>query len=87
MSFSNYKNIGVVAKEYKIKCLSSSFIVEVDFPVGQAFREELNLLFSEGVVNNSEAAICENLIYPIEGSLESLSSEVYFVEPRNFALR
>ena len=79
MSFSNYKSIGIVAKEYKIKCLSNSFVVEVNFPVGESFREELKLLFSEGVVNNSEAAICENLIYPV-------LKEVWKVYRRKFIL-
>jgi hypothetical protein len=37
------------------------------------------LLFSEGVVNNSEAAICENLIYPV-------LKEVWKVYRRKFIL-
>lgn len=40
-------------------------MLEVDFPVKESFREELDLLFTDGVVDNSEDAICENLIYPI----------------------
>ncbi|MCC5659103.1 hypothetical protein LC608_19405 [Nostoc sp. XA010] len=39
--------------------------MEVDFPVKQSFQEELDLLFTDGVIDNSEDAICENIIYPV----------------------
>ncbi len=65
MPFSLYKSIGAVAKEFQIRYISANFITEIDFPISEAFREELNLLLNEGVVSNSEAAICENLIYPV----------------------
>ncbi len=65
MSFSSYKNIATVAKEFQIRYVLSDFMNEVEFAVPQTFREELELLFTDGVVNNSEDAICENLIYPV----------------------
>lgn len=65
MSFSNYKSIGAVAKEFKIKYTIGDFISEVEFPVSPHFKEELDLLFIDGVIDNSEDAICENLIYPV----------------------
>ncbi|NES05457.1 MAG: hypothetical protein F6K22_23160 [Okeania sp. SIO2F4] len=65
MPFSNYKNIGAVAKEYQIKCISANFINELEFPAPQHFREELEFLLSHGTIYGSEYAICENLIYPI----------------------
>lgn len=65
MSFSNYKNIGVVAKEFQIKYVLADFITQVEFSVPNTFKEELELLFTDGVVDNSESAICENLIYPV----------------------
>ncbi len=65
MPFSIYKNIGTVAKEFQVKYIKKNFILELEFPIPAGFKEELDLLLSEGVVNNSEAAICENLIYPI----------------------
>ena len=35
------------------------------FEVSDYFRSDLRLMMEEGVVDNSEYAICENLIYPI----------------------
>ena len=65
MPFSRYRSIGAVAKEFQIKYLAADFVTPVQFTVPDAFREELNLLFTDGVVDNSENAICENLIYPV----------------------
>ncbi len=65
MSFSNYKNIAIVAKEFQIKYILADFIQELKFPVKPTFQEELEILFNDGVIDNSEAAICENLIYPV----------------------
>jgi len=33
--------------------------------ISDYFQEELEILFADGVVDNSEDAICENLIYPV----------------------
>lgn len=65
MSFSSYKSIGAVAKKFQIKYILGDFLRELEFPVSTIFREELELLFTDGVIDNSEDAICENLIYPI----------------------
>lgn len=65
MPFSSYKSIGVVAKEFQIKYVRDNFILETDFLISNAFRQELDLIFNEGVFDNSEIAICENIIYPI----------------------
>ncbi len=65
MAFSNYKSISAVVKKFQVKYIQSNFIMEVYFPVKESFQEELDLLFTDGVIDNSEDAICENLIYPI----------------------
>jgi hypothetical protein len=65
MPFSNYKSIGAVAKKFQIKYIQDNYVFEIDFPVKDSFKEELDLLFTDGVVDNSEDAICENLIYPV----------------------
>jgi hypothetical protein len=65
MAFSNYKSISAVIKKFQIKYVQSNFILEVDFPVKESFKEELDLLLMDGVIDNSENAICENLIYPV----------------------
>ncbi len=65
MPYSSYKNIGIVAKEFQIKYIRDDFIVETEFTISDIFRQELELVLNEGVVDNSESAICENMIYPI----------------------
>ncbi|MDP8965868.1 MAG: hypothetical protein M3O33_18165 [Cyanobacteriota bacterium] len=65
MPFSNYKSISVVAKKFQIKYINENYVIETKFPVKDSFKEELDLLFTDGVIDNSEAAICENLIYPV----------------------
>lgn len=65
MAFINYKSISTVIKKFQIKYVQSNFMLEVDFPVEQSFKDELDLLFTDGVIDNSEDAICENLIYPV----------------------
>jgi hypothetical protein len=65
MAFSSYKSISAVAKEYQIKYLRQDFIIETEFTISDIFRQELDLIFNEGVFDNSEIAICENIIYPV----------------------
>jgi hypothetical protein len=65
MAFSNYKSISAVIRKFQIRYVQENFMLEVDFPVKESFREELDLLFTDGVIDNSEDAICENLIYPV----------------------
>lgn len=65
MPFSNYKNISTVAKAFQIKYQRDNFIVETELAVSDIFRNELDLIFNEGVFDNSEIAICENIIYPV----------------------
>ncbi len=65
MPFSTYKSIGAVAKQFQIKYVRDNFIIETEFAVSQGFRDELELIFNEGVFDNSEIAICENIIYPV----------------------
>ncbi|MBF2016952.1 MAG: hypothetical protein IGS23_17495 [Rivularia sp. T60_A2020_040] len=65
MAFSNFKIIGEVLKEYQVTYTEANFIAETPFNVSDYFREDLEIVMREGVVNNSEFAICENLIYPV----------------------
>ncbi|MEG4347683.1 hypothetical protein QUB70_31045 [Microcoleus sp. A003_D6] len=65
MPFSAYKTISSVLKEFQITYTESNFIVETEFHVSDYFREDLEFTMREGVVDNSEFAICENLIYPV----------------------
>lgn len=65
MSFSSYRNLGETVKEFQVTYTQSNFITGVDFSVPDSFREDLAFMMQEGVVDNSEFAICENLVYPI----------------------
>ena len=65
MAFSSYKTIGEVLKEFQVKYTESNFMSEAEFHVSDYFREYLQTVMREGVVTNSEYAICENLIYPV----------------------
>jgi hypothetical protein len=65
MPFSSYKSISVVAKEFQIKYVRDNFIMETHFEISDTFKQELDLIFNEGVFDNSEIAICENIIYPV----------------------
>lgn len=65
MVFSNYKTIGEVLKASQITYTESNFVVETEFNISDYFREDLQTMMRDGVVDNSEFAICENLIYPV----------------------
>ena len=65
MSFSQYKNFGKTVRDFQIIYTEANFVQEIPLIIPNYFREDLNLMQSEGIVDNSEAAICENLIYPI----------------------
>lgn len=65
MSFSSYKSIDSVVKEFQITYTQSNFITEMDFPIPDYFREDLEFVMREGAPECSEYAICENLIYPV----------------------
>jgi hypothetical protein len=65
MSYSEFKTIGAVLKEFQVRYSETNFVESLSFPVSDYFREDLHLMMREGVVDNSEFAICENLIYPV----------------------
>jgi hypothetical protein len=65
MAISSYKTIGEVLKAFQTTYTESNFIREAEFNIPDYFREDLETVMREGVVDNSEFAICENLIYPV----------------------
>lgn len=62
---SSYKSISDIGKEFLIRCVRQNFIIETEFTISQTFRDELELTFNESVFDNSDIAICENIIYPV----------------------
>lgn len=65
MPFSAYKTIAAVLKEFTITYIEANFIVETAFNIPDYFREDLEIVRQDNVVNNSEYAICEYIIVPI----------------------
>jgi hypothetical protein len=65
MPFSNYKSLGETVKELQVTYTEANFIAGIEFKIPNGFREDLEFMMREGVVDNSEYAICENLIYPL----------------------
>ncbi|WP_263975396.1 hypothetical protein [Leptolyngbya sp. 7M] len=65
MSFSAYRSLGETVKEFQTKYTEADFITEVKFNISDYFRQDLQLMMEDAVVDNSEFAICENLVYPV----------------------
>ncbi|NET38820.1 MAG: hypothetical protein F6K19_43705 [Cyanothece sp. SIO1E1] len=65
MAFSDYTSVAAVIKEFQIHYTEADFIVPHPFVIADYFRDDLHTVMREGVVDNSEYAICENLIYPV----------------------
>lgn len=65
MSFSSYKSISTVLQEFQITYKETDFIVEIKFNIPEYFKNDIQIVMREGIVDNSEFAICENLIYPV----------------------
>jgi hypothetical protein len=65
MPFSAYKTIGAVLKEFQITYSESNFIVEIEFNISTYFRQNLEIVMQDNVVDNSEFAICEFIISPV----------------------
>ena len=65
MGFSNDKDIGEVLQEFQVTYTADNFMGATDFNIPDYFREDLEFMIREAVVDNSEFAVCENLIYPV----------------------
>lgn len=59
------KTIGVVLQEFQVRYCEDDFVENLAFQIPDYFREDLALMLRDGMVDNSEYAICENLIYPV----------------------
>jgi hypothetical protein len=77
--FTSYKEIGMVLKEYQIVSIEANYIVELETPISEYFKAELQFNLSEFAFYDSEYAVCENLIFPI-------LREVYKIYRRKFTL-
>jgi hypothetical protein len=65
MAFTNYKSIANVLNSFPLSYQEKDFIQNIEFECDQYFISRLNTVIQEGIVFNSEYAICENIISPI----------------------
>jgi len=65
MGYSEFKVISKVLQAFQVRYEEADFVETLAFNVSDYFRDDLQLMMREGVVDNSEFAICENLIYPV----------------------
>ncbi|MGB3492287.1 MAG: hypothetical protein WBA57_06140 [Elainellaceae cyanobacterium] len=79
MPFIGVKSLSETLKEFEIVYTEANFIEPIPFEVSDYFRQDLQLMMDEAVVDNSEYAICENLVYPI-------LKEVWKLYRQNFIL-
>lgn len=65
MSFTRYNTLSQVLRTFHLSYREQNFIQLQPFEISSYFREELQFNLTELVVDSSEYALCENLIYPI----------------------
>jgi hypothetical protein len=65
MPFTDYATIGDVALAYQITLRDEKFVALVEKPISEILREELAFAENHAAYKLSEAAVCENLIYPV----------------------
>jgi hypothetical protein len=65
MPFASYTSIGNVARAYQIILRQAAFVVPSAQPVSEYLRRELAFAQNHVAFDSSEAAVCENLIYPV----------------------
>ena len=67
MAFTQFKNLGEVVKMYDLTYTNGTFInTQSEIAVPIALQEDITFsIEQDGLFDISEAAICENFIYPI----------------------
>jgi hypothetical protein len=66
MAFNNFKSIGTVARQFRIRIEEKNFIDEsILLTPREEFRNRLDFVLQHRLHEPSEAARCETLIYPI----------------------
>ncbi len=79
MSFESFKSVGDVVAEYPLATFETTFVQPLPIEIAQTFRDKLNLHLSEFSFRESEAAVCEMVIFPI-------LAEVYLEHRQKFVL-
>jgi hypothetical protein len=65
MSFTSYKTLSQVVQEFQLSYQEQSFVQPIAFEINDYIRGELQFNLKELVIDSSEYALCENIIYPI----------------------
>jgi hypothetical protein len=65
MSYNKYKSIADVLQEFPLTYKEKNFIEQIPIETDAYFKNRLDFILAEGVVFNSEYAICESIIQPI----------------------
>jgi hypothetical protein len=65
MPFTQFKSLGEVLKTYNVRYVEDAFKIESQVKVPKALTVDLAFTLKNIAYDVSEAAICENLIYPI----------------------
>ena len=65
MAFTQFKTLGDVLKQYRIRYEEENFKILTQVKVPKALATDLAFTLKNIAYDVSEAAICENLIYPI----------------------
>jgi hypothetical protein len=65
MAFSNYQELGEVLQNFQIYYTEVNFIGETEFDIPSCFLKDLEIAMEDGLPDDSEFTICENLIYPV----------------------
>ena len=65
MPFTTYQSLSTVLQDYQIVAIEQNVVVERSIPVSEVLRADIEFSLRELVFDNSEYAICENLIYPV----------------------
>jgi hypothetical protein len=65
MAFTSYKSIADVLRNFPLSYQEEDFVEVVKLASDDRFISRLNTILRDGIVFNSEYAICENIISPI----------------------
>ena len=65
MSFDSFESIAEVLTEYQITSTSDRFLASLNFPIPDSFRNDLAFYQAELTFDESEAAVCEMILFPI----------------------
>lgn len=65
MPFTTYKTLSQVVQEFQLSYQEQNFVEPIAFKINDYIRAELQFNLKELVVDSSEYALCENIIYPI----------------------